>query len=331
MKSTLSRSGSLPVTKVNDVSYNNLLNELKSILSKGQTKAYKSVDNIKVQTYWQIGERIVREELSGQDRANYGKYLIENLSEDIGFKRQRLYEIVKFYRCFEIVRTVSGQLSWNHYLELIKVENNVERNFYQTKAVNENWSVRELRSNIRNGLYNNSSATEKSLPVRKKNRIENSLEIFKGEYDLGFAGTCSDEKELETGIVRNIDDFLHELGSEVLYSGRQIPIKIDGKNHYIDLVLYHRGIPCNILVELKARKLDARDVGQMNKYVNYFRNNRQYEHEMDTIGLIICSEAGNEEARYALGGLEEKIFIATYKPKLPTIEQLRKAVKKTRE
>jgi len=331
MKSMLSRSGSSTVTKVNDVSYNNLLNELKSILSKGQAKAYKTVDNIKVQTYWQIGERIVRNEIDNKERADYGRFLIKHISSDLSIDQKELYKIVKFFRLYEIVVTLSRELSWNLYVELITIENSVERNFYQTKAVNENWSVRELRSHIRNGLYNNSAAIEKSLPVRKKNRIENSLEIFKGEYDLGFAGTCSDEKELETGIVRNIDNFLHELGSEILYSGRQVPVKIDGVNHCIDLILYHKGIPCNILVELKARKLDARDVGQMNKYVNYFRLNRQYEHEKDTIGLIICSEAGNEEARYALGGLEEKIFIATYKPKLPTIEQLRKAVKKTRE
>ena len=209
----------------NNRSYKTLLNELKSILSKGQANAYKAVDNIKVQTYWQIGERIVREELDSKDRADYGKNLIDQLSLDLGIRRQRLYEIVKFFRCYSIVRTVSGQLSWNHYLELIKVKDLAERNYYQDQAINENWGVRELRQQIKNNLFEN-----------------------------------------------------------------------------------------------------ARDVGQMNKYINYFRNNKQYEHEKDTIGLIICSEAGYEEAQYALGGLEEKIFIATYKSKLPTIEQLKKAV-----
>jgi hypothetical protein len=141
-------------------SYRNLLNELKSILNKGLARAYKAVDNIKVQTYWQIGERIVREELNNKNRADYGKYLINQLSEDLLINRQRLYEIVKFYRCFEIVRTVSGQLSWNHYLELIKVEDMVQRNFYQAKAVNENWSVREL--------FN------EKLPARKRQPISMS-------------------------------------------------------------------------------------------------------------------------------------------------------------
>ena len=119
---------------------------------------------------------------------------------------------------------------------------------------------RELRSQIKSDLFNNSISTEEKLPIRKRKNISDPLEIFKGEYNLGFAGTYSNENELECGIVRNIDSFLHELGNKIFYDRRQIPIKIDGKNHYIDILLYHKGIPCNILVELKTRKLDARDV-----------------------------------------------------------------------
>jgi len=312
-------------------SYGNLLNELKSILNKGLARAYKAVDNIKVQTYWQIGERIVRDEIENKERADYGQFLIKNIAADLNIDQKELYKIVKFFRLYENVVTLSRQLSWNHYVELIRIENHIERSFYQTKTVNENWSVRELRSQIRNDLFNNSISNNENLPARKRQSISNALEIFKAEYDLGFAGTYQNEEELESGIVHNIDSSLRELGHEIAYCGRQVPIKIDGLNHYIDILLYHKGIPCNILVELKTRKLDARDVGQMNKYVNYFRGNRQYEHEKDTIGLIICSETGIEEAQYALCGLEEKIFIATYQPKLPTIDQLKNAVKKATE
>jgi len=326
-KSEILKSDSLPVSEQNKEGYKNLLNELKSILSKGQAKAYKAVDNIKVQTYWQIGERIVRDEIENKERADYGKHLVPQISFHLGINKRELYRIIKFFRLYEIVATVSPQLSWNHYKELVDIECHKERKFYQAKTINENWSVRELHSQIKNNLFKNAVSNKEKLPVRKKQRILDTLEIFKAEYDLGFAGTYSSEEELENGIVKNIDSFLHELGHEIYYGGRQAPVKIDGLNHYIDLLLYHKGIPCNILVDLKTRKLDARDVGQMNKYVNYFRNNRQYEHEEDTIGLIICSEKGMEEAQYALGGLEEKIFIATYKPNLPTIKQLKKAIK----
>ncbi|MDX9804775.1 MAG: PDDEXK nuclease domain-containing protein [bacterium] len=311
--------------------YRNLLNELKSILSKGQARAYKAVDNIKVQTYWQIGERIVRDEIENKERAEYGKQIVAQISFDLGINKRELYRIIRFFKLYEIVATVSPQLSWNHYKELVDIENDKERVFYQNNAINNNWSVRELRIKIKSDLFNNSISNDEKLPARKRQSISNALEIFKAEYDLGFAGTHQNEEELESGIVHNIDSFLRELGHEISYCGRQVPIKIDGLNHYIDILLYHKGIPCNILVELKTRKFDARDIGQMNKYVNYFRTNRQYEHEKETIGLIICSEAGIEEAQYALGGLEEKIFIATYQPKLPTMEQLKKALKKVTE
>ncbi|HPA56150.1 MAG TPA: PDDEXK nuclease domain-containing protein, partial [bacterium] len=223
----------------------NLLNELKSILNKGLARAYKAVDNIKVQTYWQIGERIVREEIENKERADYGQLLVKNLSMDTNIGESLLYEIIRFYKAYPIFHTVCGELSWSHYGHLIKIENPEKRNFYQQKAVDFSWSVRELKDKINSQLYENSAREE-----------------------IGVSQT---------------------------------------------------------------RKLDARDVGQMNKYVSYFRINRQYEHEKETIGLIICSEAGIEEAQYALGVLEEKIFIATYQPKLPTMEQLKKAVKRATE
>ena len=112
------------------------------------------------------------------------------------------------------------------------------------------------------------------------------------------------------------------------FLGRQVPIKIDDQTHFIDLVLYHCGIPCKILVDLKIGKIDSGDIGQMNKYIGYYKRNRQYEHEKDTIGLIIGKEAGKEEIEYALDKLEKQIFIATYKAKLPSENQIKKAVKK---
>ncbi len=119
-----------PTTSTADKGYGILLQELRSILSKGQSAAYKAVDNIKVQTYWQIGERIVREELNHKERAEYGKYLADKLTVDLGFKKRRLYEIVKFYRVYPIVRSVTAQLSWTHYVCLINLDGEKKRAFY---------------------------------------------------------------------------------------------------------------------------------------------------------------------------------------------------------
>ena len=149
----------------NTTEYKTLLQELRDILSKGQYGAYKAVDNIRVQTYWQMGERIVREELKHKDRADYGEYLIKNLSKDLDIHRRRLYEIVKFYRTYPIVRTVSAQLSWSHYVELIEIVDNQERDFYERQAVLHSWSVRELRRWIKNRLYENTPKKESQLPL----------------------------------------------------------------------------------------------------------------------------------------------------------------------
>jgi predicted nuclease of restriction endonuclease-like (RecB) superfamily len=310
-----------------DENYKGLLNELRSILEKGQNRAYKAVDNIKVQTYWQIGERIVREEIRNKERAEYGKQLVNSISADIGIHKRELYRIIRFYKQYAIVGSLTPQLSWTHYSVLVDIDEKQKRDFYQSKAITNSWSVRELKKQISDRLFENTSNDKNALTAVKTLPSAKNHEIFKRNYNLGFNGDFSNEKELENNLINNIEAFLKELGSDFCFISRQVPIKIDRTTHFVDLVLYHKGIPCNILIELKTGKFDGRDVGQMNKYVNYFRSNRQYEHEKDTIGLIICSDAGFEEVQYALGGLEEKIFIATYKSKLPSIEQLKIAVR----
>ena len=166
--------------------YENLLQELRDILAKGQYAAYKAVDNIRVQTYWQMGDRIVREELKHKDRADYGEYLIKNLSNDLNIHRRRLYEIVKFYRTYPIVRTLSAQLSWSHYIELIEMIDNQERAFYERQAVLHSWSVRELRRQMKNKLYENTSQKEVEATFKTKLPAVKTDEVFKDTYDFTF-------------------------------------------------------------------------------------------------------------------------------------------------
>ena len=311
--------------------YKNLLGELKSIISGGKYQAYKAVDNIKVQTYWQIGERIVREELKFKERAEYGKYLIDNLAIDLGVEKTLLTRIIKFYKLYSIVVTVSQQLSWSHYVELIGIENQKERKFYETKTVNYSWSIRELRRQIKNQLYQKTDSKEIEITLKTNlPAVINIQNIFKPEYDFNFLAIefNHQEKELEAKIIGNIKNFLKELGDDFMFLGEQVSILIDNEKHFIDLVLFHRGIPCPILVDLKIGKLDSRDIGQMNKYISYYRNNKQYAYEADAIGLIICRDLGHEEVTYALAGLEEKIFVAKYKVKLPSVDKIKKAIKK---
>jgi predicted nuclease of restriction endonuclease-like (RecB) superfamily len=313
----------------NDKDYQNLLKDLKSIIDSAHYEAYKAVDNIRVQTYWKIGERIVREELQHKKRADYGSYLINNLSSDLGIARRDLYRIVKFYQCYKNVGSVTPQLSWTHYYQLVDIEDDQKRTFYQNKAVLHSWSVRGLRSQIKAKLYENTPKKDIKTVFQIRLPAVQSQEVFKDTYDFDFIELHSnpEEKELEDKILSNFEKFLKELGQDFAILGRQVPIKIDRQTHFIDMVLYHRGIPCVVLVDLKIGKVDSGDIGQMNKYIGYWRRHKQYEHEQPTIGLIICREAGREEVIYALDGLEEKIFIAEYQLKLPSEAKIKKAIK----
>jgi predicted nuclease of restriction endonuclease-like (RecB) superfamily len=313
----------------NSDEYKNILHELRSIIDKGKHQAYKAIDNIRVQTYWQIGERIVREEVRHKDRAGYGKNLIGNLALDLRVKKSLLYETVAFYNCYQNFHTVCGELSWSHYGLLIQIEDTKERLFYQNRSIMHSWSVRELDSQIKKQYYQNTD--NKEIENTFKTTLPTAIDIqkvFKPDYDLHFIQITENakEKELEDKIIHNIEAFLKEFGEDFLFLGRQVPIRIDGEMHAIDLVLYHRAIPCIVLVDLKMGKIDSRDIGQMNKYVGYFRKNRQYEHEKDAIGLVICEETGKEEIIYALDGLEEKIFVAIYKTRLPDKACIKRAI-----
>lgn len=275
-----------------DGKYNNLLQELNSILDTGLSRAYKAVDNIKVQTYWQLGERIVREELQHKDRAEYGKYLVEKLAVDLNILKRVLYQIIQFYSTYPMMNSVSSQLSWTHYRNLIFLKDQKERQFYEQKIIQNSWSVRKLQEQIKNNLYQNSSSEEIKKVAQTKLPEKTSLEIFKNDssiYDFGFfpLGVKHLEKDIEDGILRNIDLFLKEMGEGFCFCGRQVPIKISNQTHSIDLVLFHKAIPCTILIDLKNKKIDSRDIGQMNKYVSYWRKNCQYEYEKDAIGLIL--------------------------------------------
>ncbi|MCK4492079.1 MAG: DUF1016 family protein [Candidatus Altiarchaeales archaeon] len=311
--------------------YDQLLRDIKSILQRGLSKAYKAVDNLRVQTYWQIGERIVREELEHKERADYGKRVIEDLAKDIGFRRDELYRIVQFYRTYPIVVTVSRQLSWSHYLELIKIENKEERDFYESQTIQNMWGVRELREQIQGKLYNRAKSEGKltiTMQVPSKPAIPE--QVFKDIYHFDFLRLEEGytETELERGLISNTEKLLLEFGSDFSLSGRQRKIIIDGQVHAIDLEFYHRGIPCIVLVDLKVGRFKSEYIGQMNKYLNWYKEHKRYEWEKDPIGLIICQYKGREEVYYALGGISNKIFVAEYKIKLPSEEEIKDAIMK---
>jgi predicted nuclease of restriction endonuclease-like (RecB) superfamily len=305
--------------------YEEILRDIRSLLQRAQGQAYKAVDNIRVQTYWQIGERLVRGELQHQNRATYGQEVLQGLAVDLGISQRQLYYMVEFYRAYPILQTVSAELSWSHYVELLRVEEAPARAFYEAQTIRNTWGVRQLRQEIARNLYERTVRTEEIvIATTQFLRPVAPEQAFRDVYDFDFLRLppAYSEQEMEEALMREVEKLLLELGPDFALLARQQKLVIDGQLHAIDLLFYHRGLQCLVLVDLKVVPFDSAFVGDMNKYLNWFRENYRYEWERDPIGLIICRHAGKEEVHYATGRLENRIFVAEYRVRLPSEEEL---------
>ena len=306
--------------------YVNLLRDIKSILKNGLTKAYKAVDNIKVQTYWQMGERIAREEIN-HSRADYGKEIIKELSHDLELHERTLYRILKFYKTYPILTTVLSELSWSHYLILVDVNNQEQRRFYEIFSVKESWSVRKLKDRIKNKEYEK-AYREGIISMKIPLQLPSPDEVFKETYNWNFISLEEkySEKQLEDALLDNIQQVLLEFGSGFAFLSRQQKILINNQWHKIDLLFYHILLKCHIIVELKARELHTGDIEQVTKYLTYFRE-RKISDDRDPIALIICKSYDRIEVYYSAGKDRDDIFVAQYKTGLPNEQTISEKLK----
>jgi predicted nuclease of restriction endonuclease-like (RecB) superfamily len=304
--------------------YKTLREDIAYLLEKAKLQAYKAVDNIRVQTYWQIGERITREELKG-GRAGYGKKVIPLLAEDLGFSRTELFRMTEFYKAYPIVAAVPQQLSWSHIRELIPIDSEEERRFYEVQAIKNTWSLYKLREQIKAKVYQQAKK-EGQIITKLPLQLPEPEEVFKDTYHFDFLSLQEghSEQELEDALTNRIVQTLLEMGRGFSFAGRQKKIIIDGQIHTVDLEFYNRELQCIVLAELKIERFKAEFVGQMNKYISYYRENIQFPFEKPTIGLIICAGKGKEEVHYALAGLDDRIFVAEYKTKLPSEAEIKR-------
>ncbi|MBI4448174.1 DUF1016 family protein [Candidatus Woesearchaeota archaeon] len=309
--------------------YAHLLRDIKSILQAGLSNAYKAVDNIKVRAYWQVGERIVREELQHKDRAGYGKKIIPLLAPEIGMDEQTLHHIIRFYRKYPIFSAVRRELSWTHYRILLYIENKEKRLFYEDQSIINRWSTRELEKRIRKKEFERARKSGE-VAVQLPKQLPSPEDVFKESYDWDFLELEKNhsERELEKAVLGNVGRALLEFGNGFAFMGSQVKILIAGQYRKIDLVFYHRLLKCIVLVELKIGNFRREFVAQMNQYLTYIREHDKVEGEREPIGLIICREKNEEEVHYALGKLRQEIFVAEYKTQLPTEEEIKTKLKK---
>lgn len=316
--------------------YINLIDNIGEILQKARRHAHQQMNMLLVHTYWEIGKYIVEFEQHGKEKSEYGSKLFERLSKDLsqkygkGFSRSNLSYIRKLYLIYPIRETVFHELSWGHYFELLKVEDDLERSFYEQQTIREKWSVRELKRQKSTALFQRlalSKDKEQVLALAKKGHIiENQTDIIKDPYIFEFLGIAENnlfyESELEKRLISHLQLFLLELGKGFAFIGRQYRISIDNRHYFVDLVFYHRILRCFVLIDLKIKALQHEDIGQMNMYLNYFKKEENIEGDNEPIGIVLCAEKSDIFVEYALGGITNNLFVSKYQLYLPNKEEL---------
>lgn len=321
-----------------EIFYQNILN----ILKNSREKVLKTVNVTMVKTYFEIGRLILEEEQKGESRATYGKELLKNLSIRLtkefgkGFSETNLKQMKTFYDVYKIRQTLSDEfnLSWSHYLILMRISNVEERQFYEIEAFNNNWSLRELRRQLDSALYerlvlsrDKESVKELSL---KGQIIEKPIDVIKDPYVLEFLGLPErheySEHDLESEIINKLEMFLLELGKGFTFVGRQVRFTFDEKHFRVDLVFYNRLLRCFVLIDLKIGEVTHQDLGQMQMYVNYYDRFIKLPEENKTIGIIICREKNDTLVEITLPENNEQIFASRYETILPSKEDIKRLI-----
>ena len=318
---------------------NNYINEVKEILKNARQKAYTAVNSAMVEAYWKIGRRIVEEEQSGRERAEYGKEILQNLSKELteefgkGYSYRTLREIRQFYLMFsdfEKWRTVSAKLTWSHFQKVLRVSDEKARIFYLTEAAENVWSVRTLDRNISTLYYNRIVASiDKKIvenEMKDKTKKLQAEEFIKNPVVLEFLDLPTNmsytESQLEKALTDDIQKFMMELGKGFAFVERQQHIRTENSDFYIDLVFYNYILKCFVIVELKTGKLTHEDIGQLDMYVRMYDDLKKQENDNPTIGLLLCTDTDRTIIKYSVLNDNKNLFASKYINYLPSEEEL---------
>ena len=327
-----------------------------------QTGALRAVNQLATLRNWLIGCYIVEYEQKGCDRAKYGDRLLKRLEERVNTKglNVTLFQISRvFYNYYpqrgemiyatpshklpkeQICATAShkfmtsgkdllSKLSFSHIREILTQDDPLARFFYEMECIKGTWTVKELRRQIATNLYFRSGVSkdpQKLLSLIKPEINDTALTIrqpFTFEF-LGLrASEVVTESDLEDALINHLQDFLLELGKGFCFEARQKRIIIDDEYYYPDLVFYHRILHCNVIVELKNDEFRHEHLGQLNAYVSYYKENEMHDGDNPPIGILLCTRKGEKMVEYALAGMDNQLFVSTYKLQLPDKSMLEK-------
>ncbi len=348
---------------MNNLPNRDFYSQIVKLLQSARQSVVSTVNQTMVFTYFEIGRMIVEEEQEGQERAGYGKQLLKGLSGVLtkkfgkGFSVQNLERMRGFYLTYRKSSTVSRisekaisstllkeykkqnqqimldkfKLSWSHYLKLMRIDDENERNFYEIEALKNHWSVRELERQYDSALYTRLVLSRNKDEVKELSKkgliLEKPKDAIKDPYVLEFLGLPErneySENQLEQEIINKLEHFLLELGNGFTFVARQKRISLDDTHFRIDLVFYNRILKCFVLIDLKIGELKHQDLGQMQMYVNYYDREVKLKDENKTIGIVLCQNKRKSVVEYTLPEDNEQIFASKYKTVLPTKEEFK--------
>ena len=345
-----------------------LANDIKDINVRAGNAAKGAVNQLVTLRNWAIGYYIVEYEQGGKDRAEYGSALLDNLEARINEKgmNKTLFKWCRqFYNMYPQIgatashqfgmlidsqkgATVSHQfitnperlvkqLSFSHIREIMILDDEFERFFYETECIKCGWTVRELRRQIKTNLYFRSGVSKNPRELLKpsEDNPEGYALSIKDPFTFEFLGLKAsgslNESDLEQALIDHLQEFMLELGEGFCFEARQKRIVIDDKYYFIDLVFYNRLLHCNVIVELKNDEFKHEDLGQLNAYVGYYKANEMVEGDNPPVGILLCTDKGAQMVEYALSGMDNQLFVSTYMLHLPDKQKLEEFLRKELE
>ena len=320
------------------------IEEIKEIMAKARQRIANDVNGVMLDTYWQVGKSIVENEQNGELKAQYGKRVLAEFSKRMtlelgrGYSKSNLYNMRDLYIAYPKFQMLSGKLTWSHYIEITGVSDPDARSFYEQECANARWSVEELKRQIGTSLFerlllsDGQPNKEKVLALARQGAVlEKPEDILKQPYVFEFIGARESkpvlESDLEARLIRHLEEFLLELGRGFMFVGKQQRVTIGNTHYHVDMVFYNKILKAYVLIDLKMGNLTPEQAGQMNAYLNYYKNEINDEGDNPPIGIILCRTSKEIVAEYALGGLSNQVFASTYVYYIPEKEQLVNEVK----
>lgn len=323
-----------------------LISALRELILQGRQRALRAVDMVQVQTCWEIGRHIVEFEQQGEARAVYGKKLLPSLADSLtsefgkGFDASNLRYMRLFYQAFPIRDALRHELSWTHYRNLLRVDNEAARRWYMNEAATQNWSSRALDRQIGTLYYERLLLSEeKGAVVAEADANIQAMkqaprEFVRDPVMLEFLGLPGSgkllESTLEQALMDKLQAFLLELGKGFAFVARQQRISTESKDFYIDLVFYNYLLKCFVLIDLKTSELMHQDIGQMDMYVRMYDDLKRSPDDNPTVGILLCEHKDQSVVRYSVLHEGEQLFASKYRLILPSEEELRREIERER-